>query len=102
MRVRACVRACLAVCTTHHTVTLVTVVEPGGPTAVEQPATLVQTLAAGTLVTAGAAGEVLPGVPTVARLPPAERLAVLQPPRPQRGRVPSTRVAQLGIRIWFS
>ena len=77
LHARACVH-------THHTVTLVAVVEPGRPAAVEQSPSLVQTLAAGPVVTAGTAGEVLPGVPTVTCLPPAVGLAILRAPRSQR------------------
>lgn len=62
---------------TDQAAALLAAVEPGGPAGVEGPSALVQALAAGPVVTAGTAEEVLVRVPAVAGSSPAVGVAVL-------------------------
>jgi len=85
MCVCICVFVCVYVCVyvyvcvcTHHAAALLAAVQPGRPAAVQRAAALVQTLAAGPAVAAGAAGQVHVRVCAVAGSPPAVRLPVLQ------------------------
>ena len=62
---------------THHAAALLAAVEPGRSAAVERAPALVQALAAGPVVAAGAAQQVLVRVSAVTGSPPAVGLAVL-------------------------
>lgn len=62
---------------THHAAALLAAVQPGRPAAIERASALVQTLAAGPVVTGGAAEQILVWVSAVTGSPPAVRLPVL-------------------------
>lgn len=76
------VRVCVSVCSsvflwTDHAAALLAAVQPGRSAAVERASALVQTLAAGPVVTAGTAEQVFVWVCAVTGSPPAVRLPVL-------------------------
>lgn len=70
------VYVCMFVCT-DHAAALLAAVQPGRSAAVERASALVQTLAAGPVVAAGTAEQILVGVSAVTGSPPAVRLPVL-------------------------
>lgn len=63
---------------THHAAALLAAVQPGCSAAIERASALVQTLAAGPVVTAGTAEQILVWVCAVTGSPPAVCLPVLQ------------------------
>lgn len=67
---------CVFLCT-DHAAALLAAVQPGCSAAVERASALVQTLAAGPVVTAGTAEQILVRVSAVTGSPPAVRLPVL-------------------------
>lgn len=69
---------CVNFLCTNHAAALLAAVHPRGPAAVERSSALVQTMAAGPVVTTRAAEQILLRVCTVTGSPPAVSLPILQ------------------------